>query len=212
MLYIDRGLATVKDGYISVYDSTFKNCYFDNGLIEVDTNNEINGNYLFENTYFYNNTSPNGSILNIKSYGIEKVENVEENNDENVDENGGKNGGENKDENGGENVDEITNKIIFKNSIFKKNFATSFGGVIYTVSTNTQKYVKFDECEFINNKAVMGDICFSLTNNNEPQFTNKEAIKEMKGFATNPTKILLSDDYNITINSGDTIPDGISCK
>ena len=173
-------------------------------MIEVDTNNEINGNYLFENTYFYNNTSPNGSILNIKSFGTEKVENIEENTDENED--------ENKNENEDENKDEITGEIIFKNSIFENNSALAFGGVIYTASINTQKYVKFNECTFINNEALMGDVCFSLTDNNEPEFTNKEAIKEMKGFATNPTKLLLSDDYNITINSGDTIPDGISCK
>ncbi|ORX44836.1 hypothetical protein BCR36DRAFT_300730 [Piromyces finnis] len=174
-----------------MHNNTFSNCHFDNGIIEVDTNNFINGNYYIENTNFYNNTSTKGPILNIKSFG---KEDIKEESKKKLDD------------------EEFTNNILIKNSVFKNNSASELGGVIYSISSNSNRYINFDHCEFINNIARIGNICFSLNKNSEPEFSNADIIKNMKGIATNPTKIALSDDYDIKINSGDKIPSGLSCK
>ena len=109
-------------------------------------------------------------------------------------------------------MEEITGQILFKNSIFENNIASELGGVVYSVSTNTQKYVNFEQCEFKNNTALIGNVCFSLTQDNEPNFSNREELINNKGLATNPTKLELSEDYDLQIYSGDKIPYGVSCK
>ncbi|OUM60024.1 hypothetical protein PIROE2DRAFT_63400 [Piromyces sp. E2] len=177
-IYGNRGLTITDNGKIEIYNSTFSNCHFDNGLIEVDTKNKITGNYQIENSFFYNNTSEYGSIVNIKSFD-----------------------------------DDMNGKIKFINSKFENNSVSNFGGVIYSNSLKTNKYVSFNNCEFMNNKAENGNISFSLSKDSEPIFSNIESLRKTKGLiTTNPTKILLNDNYDIKLFSGEKLPYGIACK
>ncbi|ORX87196.1 hypothetical protein BCR32DRAFT_240335 [Anaeromyces robustus] len=106
--------------------------------------------------------------------------------------------------------------ILFKNSIFMNNIAKKYGGVAYLISPRITPCLKFDQCQFLNNKATRGSIVYSLNMNSEPQISNSEELKKIDGaFATNPTKIRLDENTltsNITIYSGEKIPEGISCK
>eukprot|EP00833_Pecoramyces_ruminatium_P007838 jgi/Orpsp1_1/1181870/evm.model.c7180000078932.1 len=48
-------------------------------------------------------------------------------------------------------IDEIDEKayIIFNNSTFNFNFANTYGGIVYSTSKSTNKYVSFIDCNFI---------------------------------------------------------------
>ncbi|OUM60025.1 hypothetical protein PIROE2DRAFT_14319 [Piromyces sp. E2] len=161
-----------------INNTVFSNCNFENGIIEVDTDNDTNGYFQIDNSYFYNNTSINGAFLNIKNF-----------------------------------YDDFNGNITIMNSKFENNTASNFGGVVYSNSPLTSKLVVFEQCEFLNNNAKSGIISFSKTKETGPTFSNIDTLSSIKGlFSTNPTKLKLNDDYNITIYSGEKIPEGMSCE
>ncbi|ORX75340.1 hypothetical protein BCR32DRAFT_285275 [Anaeromyces robustus] len=127
------------------------------------------------------------------------------------------------DTNGGDcgsiiNIEEIdeNSSIIFNDSTFHANYA-SYGGVIYTASKLTPKYVSFNNCEFSNykNTANEGFISYSLSKEYEPKISNIDELREgEKTFSTNPVGIKFMDDsiQTFSILSGERIPEGIKCE
>jgi len=104
--------------------------------------------------------------------------------------------------------------LNIKNALFQNNSASKYGGVIYSLSKYSNKYVKLIDCEFQNNTAIMGYISYSLKKESEPEISNIDELRKEKGaIATNPTKIKLNDDslYSISILSGEKLPEGIAC-
>ncbi|OUM60028.1 hypothetical protein PIROE2DRAFT_63402 [Piromyces sp. E2] len=172
-----KGINTRDDGKISISNSTFNNCHFEDGIFEIDSKGNKGIIYNIKNSNFYNNTSINGSILNIKYYEYN-----------------------------------LNDRISFNNSLFENNSATNFGGVVYSNSPNTNQLVFFEDCIFNNNTAGNGNISYSLSQSSEPNFSNIKHLQEMNALSTNPTKVLLDGQYNVSIFSGEKIPDNISCK
>ncbi|ORX47569.1 hypothetical protein BCR36DRAFT_92865 [Piromyces finnis] len=106
-------------------------------------------------------------------------------------------------------------RINIINSKFENNTASKYGGVIYSKDKLTPKSVKVENCEFINNKALIGNDIYTLKIDYEPLISNREYLKNIKGsLATNPTKIKLNNDTfnDLLIKSGDKIPEGITCS
>ncbi|OUM70479.1 hypothetical protein PIROE2DRAFT_1345 [Piromyces sp. E2] len=102
-----------------------------------------------------------------------------------------------------------------KKSIFKNNNASKYGGIIYSLSEFTRKYITLEECTFENNTAQLGNVLYSLNKESEPQISNIDELRKEKGaIATNPTKVILNDDslYDISVMSGEKFPEGISCS
>jgi len=52
----------------------------------------------------------------------------------------------------------------FNNVIFENNTANNYGGVVYSNWENTNLYVKFNDCTFINNNAFLGIKIYYITN------------------------------------------------
>lgn len=103
--------------------------------------------------------------------------------------------------------------VTIRNSTFENLTASKYGGVIYSNSLNSNNRILLENCKFINNHALIGDILYSLTKDSGPVISNIDEIKDIKGLlATNPTYIKLDDDSfkNLTIISGEKIPNGIS--
>jgi len=110
-----------------------------------------------------------------------------------------------------------TSNCKFKaiNSKFYNNTASKYGGVIYSLSPNTNRYIVIQDCDFKDNKALIGDSIYSLNITSEPNITDIDSLKNIKGFfATNPTRISLNEKSinEISIYSGEKIPSGIICK
>ncbi|OUM69449.1 hypothetical protein PIROE2DRAFT_2535, partial [Piromyces sp. E2] len=105
--------------------------------------------------------------------------------------------------------------LNFMDSIFENNTAINYGGIVYSNNLNTNRFVNFENCEFINNNAFLGDISFCLTKESEPQFSNKDDLRKIKGnFVTNPTEIRISSDSvkSVSLFSGDTLNEKINCN
>jgi len=71
------------------------------------------------------------------------------------------------------------------------------------------------DCEFKNITASIGHITYCFDKNSEPNISNINEFKKSKGFiATNPTSIKINNDSlnEISLFSGETIPEGIECK
>jgi len=105
--------------------------------------------------------------------------------------------------------------VYFENSKFINNTALKYGGVLYSISENVNdENIRFMDCEFIDNKAMIGNIAYSYDKKSEPYITNIDELKEIpNNFATNPTSIKFYEDFinGISLYSGQTIPEGISC-
>ncbi|OUM56930.1 hypothetical protein PIROE2DRAFT_18248, partial [Piromyces sp. E2] len=106
-------------------------------------------------------------------------------------------------------------RVTFENSKFENNTASVYGGVFYSETEFADRFINFIDCEFINNKAMIGDIAYSYNLKSEPNITNIDVLKENPGnFATNPTSVKLNENafHNISIYSGQRIPEEISCS
>ena len=99
-------------------------------------------------------------------------------------------------------------KISFKHCEFYNNTASKFGGVIYT-GLNARR-MKFKKCVFENNYAAFGNDLYAYSNDDLPEFENVT----LTDVATVPTyfKRYGNLDENISILSGEKIPEGIMCK
>ncbi|OUM60072.1 hypothetical protein PIROE2DRAFT_14263 [Piromyces sp. E2] len=103
----------------------------------------------------------------------------------------------------------------FINSTFENISASYYGGIIYSESRNLNESIIFENCEFINCHAKIGDISYSVDKNSEPFISNIDELKKIpSALATNPTNLVLNDNSMnyISLYSGQKIPDGISCK
>ncbi|ORY77905.1 hypothetical protein LY90DRAFT_84737 [Neocallimastix californiae] len=111
---------------------------------------------------------------------------------------------------------ESSNTLMeFRNSIFENNTASKYGGVIYSNSEFTNKYIRMYDCTFINNHAQIGHTLYSLNKESEPYISNINELRAIQGSVmTNPTKLILNDNNIKTISliSSDVLPSGISCS
>ncbi|ORX47605.1 hypothetical protein BCR36DRAFT_413546 [Piromyces finnis] len=103
----------------------------------------------------------------------------------------------------------------FRNVFFENNHASKYGGVIYTLSKYSKRYINLVDCKFKNNTALNGYIVYSYNKDSEPTISNiKELRKEKGALATNPTKIKFNKNslFDVAIYSGEKLPSGISCN
>jgi len=54
--------------------------------------------------------------------------------------------------------DKICSSITVTDSIFENNMSSKYGGVIYSLNPIAYEMIKFENCNFKNNKAVIGII------------------------------------------------------
>jgi len=52
-------------------------------------------------------------------------------------------------------------ELDFNNSVFRNNYSSRYGGVIYTIEETSSKNIKFNNCEFYNNTSKFGK-CFAF--------------------------------------------------
>eukprot|EP00833_Pecoramyces_ruminatium_P001337 jgi/Orpsp1_1/1175369/evm.model.c7180000053591.1 len=107
-------------------------------------------------------------------------------------------------------IEEINDKasIIFNNSIFNYNYAIVYGGIIYSNSKSTNKYVSFNDCKFSALTSLNGYISYSISKESEPYFSNADELrKNKKYFETNPVELRLSNESvtSISLKSGSII-------
>ncbi|KAL6600251.1 7 transmembrane sweet-taste receptor of 3 GCPR-domain-containing protein [Neocallimastix sp. 'constans'] len=115
------------------------------------------------------------------------------------------------------NVLETNYRLTINNSTFYNNHSSMYGGVIYSVESNTNKNVHFDNCKFKNNTAQYGNLAYSLNENSEPIFTfnDSQTLQDLKSgsnmFASNPTELIINNDsyFLDSILSGDTVNETI---
>ncbi|ORX56629.1 hypothetical protein BCR36DRAFT_345958 [Piromyces finnis] len=111
--------------------------------------------------------------------------------------------------------------ISIYNSQFIDNTATNYGGLIYSNGRNDESLgIYITDCIFENNKALLGNICYSYDILHEPFFSNSDPSNNINlrsdknNFVTNPTRLLF-DNYNtddtLEIYSGDRIDQEYSC-
>jgi len=100
--------------------------------------------------------------------------------------------------------------IEVKNSKFINNVASKFGGVIYLTGYYDYNYMKFKDCYYYSNHAKFGNIVYARS-------------KNFMGFINdlNPTDVMTFPAYfemygnvveEVSILSGERIPEGIMCK
>ncbi|KAL6621023.1 hypothetical protein LY90DRAFT_664455 [Neocallimastix californiae] len=98
--------------------------------------------------------------------------------------------------------------VNFTDCIFKNNYSSNYGGVVYSESEQSYLHVSFDNCTFNNNTAYKGNISYSYIKSGEPKFSNIKELREIHGaFITNPTSIQLTSDSEtkISLLSGNTV-------
>ncbi|ORX42562.1 hypothetical protein BCR36DRAFT_416049, partial [Piromyces finnis] len=103
---------------------------------------------------------------------------------------------------------------IFENSKFENITASNYGGLVYSISKYTDRFVHFQQCEFKNIHALIGHIAYSLDLNSEPDFSNIDELKQVQNnFATNPTSLRLNEHSvnSVSLYSGEKIPEAIYC-
>ena len=96
--------------------------------------------------------------------------------------------------------------------IFINNTASKFGGVIYSVGENNYKRINITECAYINNHAEFGNIIYAYSNDTLPNIGSY--IENMDDVSTIPAYFEKYGNIveDITILSGESIPEGIMCK
>jgi len=102
-------------------------------------------------------------------------------------------------------------KIIkVSNSKFINNTASKFGGVIYSVGENNDESISFTNCYFYNNHAKLGNIMYTHSKNALPYIGSYK----LTDISTIPTyfKMYGNTVKEISILSGENIPEGIKCK
>ncbi|ORX51373.1 hypothetical protein BCR36DRAFT_582922 [Piromyces finnis] len=105
-------------------------------------------------------------------------------------------------------------EIIVNDTLIENNRSDNYGGVIYLTHEEPGSAIAFNNCTFIDNKGVLGNICFAKSLLSEPYFSNKEELISTYGdgmFTTNPTHIRMKNtDININVLSGEQISNEIS--
>jgi len=101
--------------------------------------------------------------------------------------------------------------IPFNFNTFNNNRATKFGGVMYT-GINADRLV-FTNCTFNNNHAEFGNILYAYSKDSLPQMNTDLNLTDIN---TNPAYFKMvgnvTEFENISILSGERIPEGIKCK
>jgi len=100
-----------------------------------------------------------------------------------------------------------------KNCEFTNNTSSNFGGVIYSVGKYINNHMNFTDCQFNNNHARLGDTIYSYSIDGIPNISNDTYFNE-NDLATLPTyfKSYSNLTNSISILSGESIPEDISCK
>ncbi|OUM68427.1 hypothetical protein PIROE2DRAFT_3875 [Piromyces sp. E2] len=187
-IYGERGIIVSNGGILLMINNKFNSCSFQNGLIEIDKKKHYNENYI--DGYISINSSFFNNITS-KNGAILNIKSLSEVPYEKI--------------------------ISFSDSTFINNTALNFGGVIYSISQYTNKYVSFENCTFKDNQANFGSISYSINKLSEPSFSNINELKKIKGaFVTNPSKIKINGDINnnnnISLFSGEFLPENITCN
>jgi len=104
--------------------------------------------------------------------------------------------------------------IDIRDCKFINNTSYNFGGVIYSVGEYNNKFVRFYDCIFSNNHARLGDIIYSYSKAAMPTFYSDTSYLNNDTLATIPTYFNIDGNPidKISILSGESIPEGISCK
>jgi len=94
---------------------------------------------------------------------------------------------------------------------FTNNTASKFGGVIYTGDKYFGRHASFSNCQFNNNHATLGNIIYVYSNDAMPMNIGNLNPSDVHTFPTFFERNGNSND-NISILSGDSIPENITCK
>ncbi len=100
--------------------------------------------------------------------------------------------------------------ILVENTTFTHNIASKFGGVIYSLGEHNACRLSFKNCTFNDNHADSGNIIYTHSKNNLPEIKN---LKETD-ISTIPEHFEIDGDeeMEISIISGESIPEGMKCK
>jgi len=104
-------------------------------------------------------------------------------------------------------------KILIKECEFKNNTASKFGGVVYSTGSDNHMHVEFDSCRFYSNHAKLGKDVYCYTKTSSPSIRYGNFYE--KDLVTLPSNFKLDEKtYNgeVSILSGETIPDNITCE
>ncbi len=99
------------------------------------------------------------------------------------------------------------NEVVFTN-----NTASKFGGVIYSIGEYNAKRMSFLDCSYNNNHAQFGNIIYGHTKKTLPKIGH---YSEKNGdVSTIPSYFEMCGNVvdEISILSGESIPEGIMCK
>jgi len=104
--------------------------------------------------------------------------------------------------------------IMVNNCQFTNNTASKYGGVIYSLGEFNNKHVNFYNCNFYDNHAKLGNVLYSYSSMSSPIMNNCNL--NSNDIVTLPTYFEV-DEYSyegdeISILSGENIPEGITCK
>jgi len=93
---------------------------------------------------------------------------------------------------------------------FINNTASKFGGVIYSVGENNVGSISFTNCYYYNNNAKFGNIIYTLSKDTLPDigYLNSTDVATIPAYF----KMYGNVVNEISILSGENIPEGIKCK
>ncbi len=100
--------------------------------------------------------------------------------------------------------------IKVSNSKFINNTASKFGGVIYSTGEYNNKAINFTNCYYYNNHAKFGNIIYAHSKDTLPYIgdLNETDISTIPAYFKMYGNVI----ENISILSGESIPEGIKCK
>jgi len=103
--------------------------------------------------------------------------------------------------------------IEIHTSEFTNNTASKFGGIIYSLGEYNNYHMKLVNNQYNNNNAKLGNIIYSYSLNSLPDIVSDNINKD--DIVTLPSYFEVDknsyEDDEITILSGESIPDGITC-
>ena len=101
--------------------------------------------------------------------------------------------------------------VNVNNSTFTNNTASKFGGVIYSIGENNIKRLSFKKCNYNNNYAKLGNIIYGHSKYTLPNIGYNLKKSDV---STIPTYFEMYGNIvdDISILSGESIPEGIMCK
>jgi len=103
-------------------------------------------------------------------------------------------------------------KIVITECTFRNNTASKFGGVVYSTGPDNHMHVIFDNCRFYNNQAKLGKDVYCYKKTASPAIMYGNFYE--RDLVTLPADFQLDRKTykgEVSILSGETIPDNITC-